>query len=180
MSIVSRGDYPREHGARFTIRTGAPVRFALRVRVPAWADGENEALVNGKLQDVAIHPDTWMTLERTWQDGDELVLTLPYVLRFQTVDASHPRLMALCYGPLVLVCNEMTVLVGDTEHPEEWIKPVAGEENVFETLPGHSGYYHFICRRITPYYRVGLMEWYYMYNYTYPDMEALRKEHQGF
>lgn len=178
--ISSHGDFPREHGARFTIHTSAPVRFNLRVRIPAWANGDNGVLVNGEKQAVDICPDTWMVLDRTWADGDEVTLSLPYALRFATVDAQHPRLMALCYGPLVLTCNEMTVLVGDVDHPEDWIKPVKGEDNVFETLPGHSGIYNFICRRFAPYYCVGLMEWYYMYNYTYPDMETLACEHQGF
>jgi len=180
VTLISYGDFPREHGAQFTIHTDAPVHFILRVRVPAWANGDNSVLVNGKKQTVNIRPDTWMTLDRTWADGDEVTLSLPYELRFAAVDTQHPRLMALCYGPLVLTCNEMTVLVGDTAHPADWIKPVIGEDNVFETLPGHSGIYNFVCRRFTPYYRVGLMEWYYMYNYTYPDMETLAHEHQGF
>ena len=53
-------------------------------------------------------------------------------------------------------------------------------ENVFETLPGHSGIYSHICRRFYPYWQIGLMKWYYMYNRLYPDMEALDREHQGF
>ena len=57
---------------------------------------------------------------------------------------------------------------------------VPGEENVFETLPGHAGIYEFVTRRFRPYWTIGTMQWYYMYNRIYPDMEALDKYHQGF
>jgi hypothetical protein len=125
-------------------------------------------------------PNTWLTVERTFADGDTLFVTLPPRLRFTPVDKQHPNLVALSYGPLVLACDEMTVLVGDVDHPEAWIVPVPGEENVFETLPGHAGIYDFVTRRFRPYWTIGTMQWYYMYNRIYPDMEALDKYHQGF
>ena len=108
-----------------------------------------------------------------------MTLTLPYTLKFKAVDPEHPNAVALCYGPLVLCCDEMTVLVGDREHPETWFEPVEGEDNTFRTLPGHSGIYPQICRTFKPYYTVGLMKWYYMYNRIYPDLETLDREHQG-
>ena len=114
-----------------------------------------------------------------WTDGDEVRITFPYSLRFVPVDPQHPNVVALRYGPLALCCDEMTVLVGDRDHPETWIVPVPGEENTFRTLPGHSGVYEHICRTFRPYYTVGLMSWYYMYNRIYPDMETLDRQHQG-
>lgn len=180
ISLISHGDFPRKPEARFTVRSDTPVRFQLRVRIPAWANCGNRVTVNGEALDIAIIPDTWMTVEREWRNDDEIELTLPYKLSFKPVDARHADVVALCYGPLVLVCEEMTVLVGDVDRPEEWIKRVEGEDNVFETMPGHSGIYDFICRRFVPYYQVGLMQWYYMYNRIFPDMETLDKQHQGF
>ena len=73
----------------------------------------------------------------------------------------------------------MTVLVGDREHPETWFEPVEGEDNTFRTLPGHSGIYPQVCRTFRPYYTIGVMKWYYMYNRIYPDLETLDREHQG-
>ncbi len=179
VTLFSDGDFPVQPEARFRVRVSRPVSFALRVRVPAWATGRNQVRVNGETIRMDITPNTWMTLERLWQDGDEVRLSLPYALRFEQVDAQHPNVVALCYGPLVLCCDEMTVLVGDRAHPESWILPVPGEENTFRTLPGHSGAYRHIRRTFQPYYRVGLMQWYYVYNRIYPDMETLDREHQG-
>jgi len=41
-------------------------------------------------------------VRRTWKDGDHLELELPMPLRLETVDANHPKLVALLRGPLVL------------------------------------------------------------------------------
>ncbi len=179
VTVVSDGDFPRRHGAHFTVRTAQVAAFRLSVRVPEWATEDSRVQVNGREEALMPVPGTWLTLDRTWQDGDEVTLSLPYRLRFRAVDREHPNAVALCYGPLVLCCDEMTVLVGDREHPEEWFEPVEGEENTFRTLPGHSGVYRHICRTFRPYYTVGLMQWYYVYNRIYPDMEALDREHQG-
>lgn len=180
VTLVSDGDFPSSPEAHFRVETDAPAAFALRIRVPSWATGANRVTVNGEAVDAAITPDTWLTLERTWSDGDEVRLTLPYALSFRAVDPQHPNVVALLWGPMVLVSEEMTVLVGDQAHPEAWIRPVPGERNTFETLPGHTGIYDFVCRRFRPYHEIGLMKWYYMYNRIYPDMETLDREHQGF
>ena len=179
VTLVSDGDFPRKPEAHFRVEAQAPVSFRLRLRVPDWATEDSRVLVNGVEQSAAIRPNEWLTLERTWQDGDEVTLRLPYKLTFKPVDPEHPNVVALCYGPLVLCCDEMTVLVGDQAHPETWFEPVPGEDNTFRTLPGHSGFYHHICRTFKPYYTVGLMQWYYVYNRIYPDMETLDREHQG-
>ena len=180
VSVLSEGSFPLSPDVRLTVRCDAPAAFRLRVRVPDWADGANTVRVNGEERSVPCAPNTWLTLEETWRDGDTVELCFPFSLRFRSVDAQHPNVVALLWGPMVLACDEMTVLVGDREHPEAWIVPAEDEENVFETLPGHSGIYSFIRRRFRPYWQFGEMVWYYMYNKIYPDMETLDREHQGF
>ncbi|MBQ9252763.1 MAG: glycoside hydrolase family 127 protein [Clostridia bacterium] len=179
VTLFSEGDFPASPEAHFRLRSPSPVHFTLRIRVPSWATESNQVRVNGEALDLPLVPNTWLTLDRLWKDGDEVVLSLPYRLRFQAVDPQHPNVVALCYGPLTLACEEMTVLVGDQAHPENWILPVEGEQNVFRTLPGHSGFYPQICRTFRPYYTIGLMKWYYLYNRIYPDMQTLDRQHQG-
>ena len=179
VSIAITGDFPRKPEGCFTIRTAEAIRFALRIRVPTWATNANRLTVNGEALDLPIVPGTWLTIDRMWQDGDEVLLELPYALSFKPVDPQHPNVVALCWGPMVLCCDEMTVLVGDQAHPEDWLLPVPGEDNTFRTLPGHSGIYEHVCRTFKPYYTVPLMQWYYMYNRIYPDTATLDREHQG-
>lgn len=179
VSIESYGDFPRKNQAKFRIHVQKSVNFVLRVRVPSWAVNNNTLTINGKDMQLSMEPNTWLTIEREWHDGDEVIFTMPYRLSFKAVDPQHLNVVALCYGPLVLCCDEMTVLVGDKDHPEKWFHPVEGKENTFRTLPGHSGFYHHVCRTFKPYYTVPLMQWYYVYNRIYPDMATLDHEHQG-
>ena len=179
VTLTSDGDFPAKPEARLTVHADGPVHLRLRVRVPAWADGANTVFLNGEALSVACAPNTWLTVERTFVDGDVLLISLPCRLRFTPADPEHPDLVALSYGPLALACDEMTVLVGDVDRPEDWIKPVPGEENVFETLPGHAGIYDFVTRRFRPYWQIGQMQWYYMYNRIYADMDDLDRNHQG-
>ena len=179
-AVESCSDFPMQQEARFVVHAPSPVKFALRVRIPAWAGDGRAVWLNGQALDMDLPRSDWMALERVWADGDEVVLKLPFQLHFESVDAQHPELAALVWGPMVLCTDEMTLLVGDREHPEAWIRPVEGEEGVFETLPGHTGIYEFVTRTFRPYWKVPAMQWYYMYHRLYPDMDAVDREHQGF
>ena len=165
--------YPREKTIRFRLKekTGdkGTKRFAIRFRVPSWAVGANVVKINGECTEEMAgkaEPNSWIVLERPWQDGDEIELAFAFALRFQRVDSCSPQIMALSYGPVVLVCDKMTLFTGDTEHPETWIEPIekAGYSFAFRTKPGHVKPFGHLTREFYPYYEVPEMEWYYMYN----------------
>lgn len=162
--VIQAANFPEEPRAFLRIHADAPAQFALHLRVPSWAAGESALYVNEQRQDTAIMPDTWLTLDRVWHEGDTVRLELPYALAFKPVDEAHPDIVALTYGPLVLVSTEMTILQGDVNNPADWIFPVDGEFATFQTAPGHAGPHTFLQRIFVPYYRVGAMQWYYMYN----------------
>lgn len=168
VTIENYSDYPNNETLKFCVSTsGEEVDFALRFRVPAWAKGKNQITVNGTAIDVDIVPNQWAVVNRTWSDGNIVEITYPYSLYFRSVDEYTPELVALSYGPVVLACTEMTLLVGDRNNPQEWIKPVEGEPFTFRTEPGHTGFYPHLTRTFVPYYKVGEMQWYYMYNRIY-------------
>lgn len=153
---------------------GAGERFALCVRVPDWADGANVVRVNGRIVDVAVVPNTWLTLDRQWADGDLVEIDVPYRLRFVSVDDHRPDLVALCYGPVVLVSEDMTLLIGDRDRPQDWIVPVDGAPMTFRTLPGHAGRPDWVCRTFVPYYTYPENRWYFMYHRLYAPQEQDR------
>ncbi len=64
---------------------------------------------------------------------------------------------ALCYGPLTLVCDKMTLFEGDIKHPSDWIEPVQkeGYSFAFRTKPGHVKPFAHLTRDFYPYYEVG-------------------------
>lgn len=195
VEVENFSDWPRDEALRFRVSVGLPdgagsrgsdreslsgadssAHFGIRFRVPDWADGANAVRVNGRFFDVgSIEPNSWLTIEREWGSDDLVELEFPRQLRFVSVDDARPDLVALCYGPLVLVSREMTLLVGDRERPEEWIVPVEGEANAFRTLPGHTGALGFVCRTFEPYYTYPEDRWYFMYHRIYRD-DAQDKE----
>lgn len=162
--VRSAADFPREPRVRLRVDADRTVRFSLRLRVPAWANGGNEVWVNEERLSLPCVPNTWLTIDREWRRGDLVRVEFPFSLKFKPVDSKHPDIVALTYGPLVLASTEMTLLEGDRERPEDFIKLVAGEFATFETLPGHAGPNGFLTRRFVPYYAIGEMSWYYLYN----------------
>ncbi len=158
--------YPMEQRLRFVLHGRSEQLFAIRFRVPSWASGQNVVCVNGEPQAVQAEPDTWMELKRRWKDGDEITIDFEFTLRLVPVDSYAPDVAALCYGPLVLVCDKMSVFEGDMQHPSEWLEPVEkeGYSYAFRTRPGHVKPFGWLTRDFYPYCEVLEMEWYYMYN----------------
>lgn len=80
-----------------------PVRLALSLRIPGWIAAAPRILVNGTPQTVTATPATFTTIERVWQDGDQIKLTLPQSLHHAPIDELHPGTVAVLKGPVMLV-----------------------------------------------------------------------------
>ena len=112
--VASRLDW-RERGVQLVLDTGLPAagtvsltlhmararRFALRLRVPYWTARGGGVRLNGRLLDGFASPSSYFVLDRTWQDGDHVELTLPLALHTQPMPDDE-SLLAVLYGPLVL------------------------------------------------------------------------------
>ena len=102
LKLTQQTRFPEQDNTELTLSLSAPVACAIRFRVPAWATGA-EVKVNGAPVSVETRPDTWATLNRTWQNGDRISIRLPISFRSEAIDARHPDRVAICYGPVVLV-----------------------------------------------------------------------------
>ena len=162
-------DYPFEEDIKLVVHTDREVGFNLKLRVPSWAKQGVEIYVNGEKTQISAAARQWAVIERVWQDGDIVTAKFPFTLYFQPIDKEHPHLMALSYGPVVLVTDEIVRFKADWEHPEEWISPVEGEWMSFITKPGCVDPYKHLTRRFYPYMTVGEMQWYFMYNLVIPN-----------
>ncbi|MGX6606097.1 galactose-1-phosphate uridylyltransferase [Micromonosporaceae bacterium Da 78-11] len=105
-----RTAYPFEEDVRVVVDLDTPARFPLRLRIPEWCP-DARLVVAGRELPVDVDGRGYVTVDRTWQPGDEVELHLPMRLRVVPRDrgAVGTRL-----GPLVLA-----LAVG-----ENW-KPVA-------------------------------------------------------
>ena len=97
--------YPEADTTTLQLELERPARFALRLRIPAWARGAS-VIVNGALQTVPIAAEQWATVDREWRTGDSVTLRLPMELRMSPVDAQHPDRVAILFGPTVLAQDE--------------------------------------------------------------------------
>ncbi len=119
VTIAQETQYPWSGAVRITVDPAAAVQFALHVRIPGWAQGtpvpsllyhyigaDHTAptlTVNGAAVEIQLVKG-YASIDRTWQPGDVVELTLPMpVQRVETdaVVAENRGKVAIERGPLV-------------------------------------------------------------------------------
>jgi DUF1680 family protein len=96
--------FPFSCDVKLTVSSAQPKAMKLRVRVPGWALKDMAVAVNGKAA-ANGRPGSYLTLDRTWAEGDVVSFTLPAgfaVAEYTGVDqiAGHKR-YSLTWGPLL-------------------------------------------------------------------------------
>jgi DUF1680 family protein len=96
-------EYPWDNTVRITVTRGG--QWTLRARVPSWASGAT-VTVGGVRQNA--EPNTYVSVRRAWQVGDEVVLVFPMqprlIMAHPSVSNNNGR-VAVARGPL-LYCIE--------------------------------------------------------------------------
>jgi DUF1680 family protein len=95
--------FPKDTRVKLKFEAPVPVAMAVRVRIPAWADGAAAALNGEKLAAIAS-PGSYLTFSRSWKTGDEITLDLPMRLRTEAMP-DKASIQAALYGPLVLAAD---------------------------------------------------------------------------
>ncbi len=102
VTVTQATDFPCANTTTLTIAGDRPAAFALRVRHPAWADGPLGIAINGvAFTGDAGAPGSYAAIERTWQPGDRVTITLPMALRTEPLPGTANE-VAIFYGPIVL------------------------------------------------------------------------------
>jgi uncharacterized protein len=95
--------YPFDGAAKLTVSAiRRPTRFTLALRVPGWAKSATLKL-NGKPVEAQSNGG-YLTLNRVWQAGDTVALSLPLDLRIEATN-DNPGVVAILRGPLVLAAD---------------------------------------------------------------------------
>jgi uncharacterized protein len=74
---------------------------ALRVRIPSWVAGRAQAWLNGTRLEKPSAPGSWLVIERDWEAGDSLEVSLPMQFSLNPTP-DNPAVQAVMYGPVVL------------------------------------------------------------------------------
>jgi len=150
--------FPNQPGTRLVFDCQRPLALALRIRHPRWADGKLSVKLNGAGLDTQSTPGGYLTIDRSWQDGDVLEVTFPVSLRLERME-NQPKKGAILYGPIVLAGNlgpiglpeaalysgnpkananlpvpEVPVLVVDNKPPSQWVKRISDQQLKFQTV----------------------------------------------
>ncbi len=95
--LVTETDYPFRETVLIKVDPASPMMFPISLRIPEWAIGAT-LKVNGHPSPVAIEPNAYARIHRTWQPGDLIELKLPMQPR---VTRWFNQSVALNRGPLV-------------------------------------------------------------------------------
>jgi hypothetical protein len=96
VAAVLDTDYPFRDTLHFSVTAERPVRFALRLRVPAWAEGATVRVAGADAQ--PAQEDAYFDIWREWQGTTEVTLTLPVSPKLWR---GYNGAAAIVRGPLV-------------------------------------------------------------------------------
>ena len=115
VAVSQQTDYPRSPEIRIAVDPATPVRFTLRLRVPAWAESSGSVpapklILNNTIPTPAtLEPNGYLAITREWHPGDTLTLTLPLVPRHvyaRPEVSENAGRAALLRGPVVYCVEE--------------------------------------------------------------------------
>lgn len=97
--------FPFDTKVHATVKTAAPGRANIRIRIPSWADREMKVSVNGKTV-ASGRPGTYLPLDRVWSEGDTIAFSLPaavQIKRYEGADQIEGKTRySFEYGPILL------------------------------------------------------------------------------
>ena len=79
VQVIEETEYPFRGAIRMYVNPASPLSFALRLRIPIWADGAS-IQVNGK-PEAQPAPSSFARVERTWKRGDVVEIKFPMKTR---------------------------------------------------------------------------------------------------
>src|SRR5262249_14573606 len=95
--------FPIEDATHLAIEAATPTRFALKVRYPGWTRGLTVS-VNGEVQPVITGPGSYVTIERTWKQGDRVDVRMPMTLHVEAMP-DDPHVVPILAGRIVLAAD---------------------------------------------------------------------------
>jgi DUF1680 family protein len=103
LGITVRQDtqFPDQPTTKLTITTASPRALPIKIRVPYWVQPGYRLTINGAAQTVTATPGTYVTLNRTWNNGDVIDVTMPAAIALdRTPDSATTQ--SVRYGGIIL------------------------------------------------------------------------------
>lgn len=101
--VTQETKFPEEGKSKLIFKINTPKKFILKLRYPSWAKAGAFININGKKIKVRQQPGSYISIERTWKDGDQVGIEYPMELEVQPSD--NPDIVSISYGPVVLAAK---------------------------------------------------------------------------
>jgi len=135
LSLIS--DFPLKPDVKIVLKLKEHIHSKIRIRVPSWAAAEMAVAVNGK-QTAVGKAGSYLTLDRQWNNGDEITFSLPMSFRVTKYTGADPEFAgketyAIEYGPILMAVTGDEVAKGLVTIPisakdfTTLLKPVANK-----------------------------------------------------
>lgn len=153
IAIEQETAYPYDGDVLIRIRTERAARFALKIRIPSWAEGAS-LRIDGRMLDVPVEPGRYAVVEREWKNGDEIAAHFPMrprthraanrnIQESRAPDGSPVRQEVLHFDYLAITRGPLAFATGliDGFKIEETLRlpPEAESDWLRETPPGADG-----------------------------------------
>lgn len=102
--LETRTAYPADGDVRIAVMPTSARRFALRLRIPGWAEGARLRVNGGVWQ--AARAGAYRAINRTWRRGDRVELSLPMRVRWEAGDRAAAGKVSVYRGPLLLAYDQ--------------------------------------------------------------------------
>lgn len=106
--LAMQTEFPDDRAVSLRFSATRPVNMKLRIRIPSWAAGEVDIMYNGK-NIAAGQPGSYVTLDKTFQEGDVIAFTLPMTIALHEYmgesQIAGEKRYALTYGPILLAAK---------------------------------------------------------------------------
>lgn len=100
IKIKQETAFPEEGNICLTVTTDKDIKMPVYLRYPSWTSNV-EVKVNGKKMKIKQSPSGYITIDRTWKNGDKIEVHYPMHLYLAETN-DNPDKAAIMYGPLVL------------------------------------------------------------------------------
>lgn len=102
VTVTQQTLFPDEEKTQLKIQTSSPTEFSLLVRHPFWVTANSfKVIVNADTLTVPSQPSSYLSIRRTWTDGDLVEVLLPMENRLETL-INVPNYVAIMHGPILL------------------------------------------------------------------------------
>ena len=127
LTLTTKTEFPYDGAVEFSIATQSATAMSLRLRIPSWVTEPLTVEINGTPSATGA-PGSYVSLARTWQDGDTVTMVLPMAFRLTRYIGldQHPKRdrYALSYGPLLMALVGASDLDLTPEELPEALSPV--------------------------------------------------------